>query len=285
MNSPSLLSRWAVPLSLAVGLASLAYWLLCTFPSVEPSLVFDVPRYPFTLAWLEDNPNAYLLLNASSFLFPFLLSFDKKVAFYRQWPTLFPAIFLTGALFLVWDIYFAHIGVWGFNSRYANHFFWGLPLGEWLFFFVVPYCCVFVYACLNVYFPQDPLKRFEKWLDLVFLLLFLGIGLANLHRAYTSTAFLGSGLLLFWHVFAWRTTYRSRLYLAYFVSLVPFLIVNSILTGGTTDEPVVVYTEAHNLTSLLGSRCGSIPWDDFAYNFLLLGLCITWKEYFERKKG
>jgi lycopene cyclase domain-containing protein len=283
MSLPSASFRWPVLLPVVVFAAALAYWFIAVFPSVEPQLAMEVPQYPFRITWFEDNPNAYLWLNGLSFLFPFLLSFDKKVAFYRHWPSLMPAILLTGAIFLVWDVYFTRIGVWDFNPRYANHFFLGLPLGEWLFFFVVPYCCVFVYACLIAYFPQDPLKGAVQWLDYGFLLLFFGVGLSQIDRAYTSTAFLGSGLLLFWHVFWWKTPYRSRLYLAYFVCCIPFLIVNTVLTGGTTEEPVVIYTEAQNLTSLLGARCGSIPFDDFAYNFLLLALCITFKEKFDAR--
>lgn len=279
----SIPSRGLLLASFFVLGAALYIWFVYTFPAVWPQLSLVVPRLPFTLAFFENNPNAYNWLNGLCVLFPFLLSFDKKVAFFRHWKFLFPATALTGAFFLVWDIYFAQIGVWGFNPRYANHFFLGLPLGEWLFFLVVPYCCMFVYACLNAYLPNDPLKRFERWLDYGLLVLFLVVGLLNLDRAYTATAFLGSAVLLWWHIVWWRTTYRSRMYLAYFVCLVPFLLVNGVLTGSVTAQPVVCYTDAHNLTSVLGGRCGSIPWDDFAYNFLLLGMCVTWMEWLRAK--
>jgi lycopene cyclase domain-containing protein len=51
-------------------------------------------------------------------------------------------------------------------------------------------------------------------------------------------------------------------YLAYFVSLVPFLIVNGILTS----LPVVWYNNAHNL----GIRLYTIPIEDTMYSLLLL---------------
>ena len=215
-------------------------------------------------------------------LFPVLLSFDRRVAFYKTWPRLFPAIAITGIFFLVWDIYFAQIGVWGFNPRYANHFFWGLPLGEWLFFLVVPYCCLFVYECLN-YYIKDHLKPFEKGLDWVFAGTFLAVGFLNAGRAYTSSAFVLCGLLLLAHFFIWRTTYRSRFYMAYFVCCIPFVLVNGVLTGGCTEQPVVLYTDSENLSSLLGFRLVSIPFDDFAYNFLLFGMTVTWFEMLKKR--
>src|SRR5688572_25331807 len=105
----------------------------------------------------------YLYLNLFTIFFPFILSFDKRVAFYKTWPALLPAIFLNAAIFIPWDIYFMQRGIWGFNPEYLlgiNLF--GLPLEEVLFFITVPYACVFIYVCLNVYFGESILQKHAR---------------------------------------------------------------------------------------------------------------------------
>jgi lycopene cyclase domain-containing protein len=226
----------------------------------------------------------YLMINIGAVIFPFLLSFDKKVHFYKKWKYLFPAIILVAAFFIVWDVWFTHLGVWGFNPPYINFMIMGLPLGEWLFFVTVPYCCVFVHECLLCYFPQDPLKRYDRLIGGLLIGLLLAIGLANIYKAYTAWAFLLAGGFLAFHQNFIPNTYRTRFYIAYLICLIPFTLINGILTGGFNKEPVVLYNDAHNLASSIGSRFISIPYDDFAYGFLLILMTITIYETLKRRR-
>ncbi len=97
--------------------------------------------------------NLYLYIDLLTISAPFLLSFDKRVAFYKQWKYLFPAILLMAVVFIAKDVIFAANAIWGgFNDTYLVGFrILGLPIEEWMFFFVVPYAIVFIYACLVVY--------------------------------------------------------------------------------------------------------------------------------------
>ena len=242
-----------------------------------------VSKFPLKLSFLEDTHYAYLMLMGGSFFFPFILSFDKKVAFYKSWPALIPALLLTGLFFWPLDIVYTVYGIWGFNPDYYSWSFLGLPDGEWLFFLIVPYCCVFIYACLNAYIERDLLASYQRYLDWFFLTVFLLVGFSNLGRAYTGVKFLMPACLLILNVWVLRTSWRSRFYLAFFVSCVPFALVNGVLTGGFLERPIVLYNDSHNLSSVLGSRMVSIPFDDFAYNFLLLLMCVNWFEYFRGK--
>jgi lycopene cyclase domain-containing protein len=63
----------------------------------------------------------------------------------------------------------------------------------------------------------------------------------------------------------------------YWVCLIPFLIVNGILTGSITAEPIVWYSEKH----IIGFRILTIPFEDLFYNFSLL-FPIIW--IFEKLK-
>lgn len=281
MDSKSKLSWWLIGVATLV----LAFFMWQTFQAVQPNLSYSSEgKFGVQLGFLEDNPWAYLILMGLSVLFPFLLSFDKKVAYYKNWRFFFPAALLTGAFFYPLDIYFTQIGVWGFNPRYANGFFLGLPAGEWLFFIVVPYCCVFIYECLNAYITKDILRKATPYLDAIFLIILTVVGCVFINKAYTGSKFLMPAVLLALNIFVFKTTWRSRFYLAFFLQVIPFILVDGVLTGGFTAEPTVVYTNSENLTPVIG-RLVSVPYDDLAYDFLLLLMVTNWYEWWRSKQA
>jgi lycopene cyclase domain-containing protein len=63
--------------------------------------------------------------------------------------------------------------------------------------------------------------------------------------------------------------------LAYLIQIIPFLIVNGILTA----LPVVIYNNAENL----GLRIYTIPAEDTIYSLLLLLMNVAFFEYMRRK--
>ena len=103
----------------------------------------------------------YFKILLGAFILPFLLSFDKKVAFYKSWKYLVPSILLAMAVFIPWDIYFTWRKVWGFSDEYLSGVkLWHLPLEEWLFFVVIPYASVFTFDVVKAYFPGLAGQRF-----------------------------------------------------------------------------------------------------------------------------
>ena len=77
----------------------------------------------------------YSVILICSIAIPLLLSFDKKLQFYKQWKLVLPAIVIVAAVYILFDIYLTRIGVWGFNSQYhSNILLLDLPIEEWLFF-------------------------------------------------------------------------------------------------------------------------------------------------------
>ena len=98
----------------------------------------------------------YLLINFLTIFFPIILSFDKRVQFFKSWKFIFPGLFITGLLFLLWDYVFTIYGVWSFNPDYIiGVYMLNLPLEEILFFVTVPFACIFIYECLNYYVKKD----------------------------------------------------------------------------------------------------------------------------------
>lgn len=210
----------------------------------------------------------YILLHVSAFTFPFLLSFDKKVAFWKSWKYVFPAILLVAAGFVAWDIYFTSLGVWGFNPNYIlGYYIVNLPVEEVLFFITIPYCCMFVYACLNAYIANDPFGAIHRYISIGAFVLTATLGVIYFDRYYTSWTGLISALLLGLLVFVVRAPWMGRFWLSYCVVMLPFFICNGILTS----KPVVWYNDAENL----GIRLYTIPADDLMYNLIML-LGVTW---------
>jgi lycopene cyclase domain-containing protein len=223
----------------------------------------------------------YAWLIVGSFSGPFLLSFDRKVAFFKNWRFLFMAILPVAFAFIVWDDYFTAKNVWGFNARYLNGFFLGhLPWEEIAFFFVVPYACVFIYEVLNHYFPSIQTHRIGEFL--AFTVTICGIIFCAMHldNWYTTAACLSASILTIGIYFIKRVTWYGRFAFSYFVVLLPFLLVNGALTGSFTDEPVVWYNNQH----IIGTRIFTIPVEDLFYNYSLLLPITALYEAFKTKR-
>lgn len=278
-------TNWRLLLSTILIFGLPTIWLLLLTLNVNTKFNFEEAKQvdKFLILGIGENQWWYVTLNIASVIFPFLLSFDKKVHFYKKWKYMFPGMLLVAIFFLAWDIWFTKIGIWGFNDRYTNFMIMELPLGEWLFFFTVPYCCIFVYECLISYYKGDPLKKFDNIISGLLIGTFLAVAFSNITKAYTSWAFLfAAAIVIFHHLFV-PNTYRTKFYIAYIICLIPFTLINGALTGGFNLEPVVVYNDAHNLTSTLGFRFVSIPLDDFVYGFFMIFANVTLFEFFKSK--
>jgi lycopene cyclase domain-containing protein len=225
---------------------------------------------------MEFRNYTYLLILIASLSAPVILSFDNKVQFYKNLKYILPSILLTAAIFWIWDIKFIESGVWSFNSSYTiGMSVKGMPVEEWLFFIVIPYCCMFIYEVLKFY-----LKKYEYAKQFQLLSFFLTVGFALLsfffrHQGYTFLTFILSAFYLGFTVFIGRfLPHLTKFYFSYFVALVPFMIVNGILTS----LPVVEYNSAH----ILNLRILNIPIEDFSYLFLMHLMVTT---IYEKLKG
>lgn len=268
--------RWKWPLLLWPYLAVACLWYWGKISPVP--LVYSVPKLAH-LSFLETHW-AYAYLHIFAIVPVFILSFDRKVHYFKSWPYLFPALLIVGIQFIVWDVYKTLAGVWGFNVQYITGTkLWHLPWEEWLFFLSVPFASIFIYECLNAYFPGDP---FKKWDRVITPGLIAGCFISafwNLEKAYTSTTFILTGGFLLYHYLFLLNTYRTRFYRAFLVILIPFLLVDGILTGGFTQEPIVVYNPAE----FMGLRIVSVPLEDAVYGFLhLFGVCY-WMEWWRKR--
>lgn len=217
----------------------------------------------------------YLFLNAFTISIPAWRSFDKRLNFHREWPKFFLGAFLVGLVFILWDIYFTANGIWGFNPRYLSGIEWfGLPLGEYLFFICIPFACIFSYRALGYFLGEKFHVRNHLWISRVLALALLTVGFMSWGKWYTSTTFIALGLYLAAHGWWWKKRYMGQFYLTYLFILIPFFLVNGVLTGSWIDQEVVWYNDNHNL----GFRLGTIPVEDIFYGMLLILANVDWLE-------
>jgi len=198
----------------------------------------------------------------------------------KRWKAVFSAISITAIVFIVWDIIFTKIGVWSFNPRYHSGIdFFGLPIEEWLFFICIPYASIFIHFAFQYFFPKveltDKTVRIIYW---VLMLLLIPTIIFNYNKLYTSINYSFLVVVLTFAVFK-APHILNTFFLTFLIVLIPFALVNGILTGSFIDEPVVSYNNAENL----GIRLGTIPIEDIGYAFSMLLLSLILIQKIENK--
>lgn len=212
----------------------------------------------------------YLSVNFGTILIPLIFSFHPKLKFYKRWKSTWLSICLVAVVFILWDIWFTKLGVWGFNPEYLSGVtILNLPIEEWMFFITVPYACMYTYHCLSILI--EPKKWLNiKWFSGILIIFLLGLAVVFFDRIYTVITFVSLSLSIFLIQFIMNPKWLPRLYLSLLILVIPFVIVNGILTGFFTEGPVVWYSNS----DLIGVRFITIPLEDFFYGSLLIMLNV-----------
>ncbi len=219
----------------------------------------------------------YLLILAFTLSYPLFKSFESKIQFSKKWSSLFPAIIITAIVFILWDIWFTKIGIWSFNTDYVMGFFIkGLPIEEWLFFIITPFSCVFIYEVLNYFIKKDIFKKFSLIISVTLILYLLATASLNLERLYTCITYYGLAFTIMLHQFAFKSSFLPRYYLTWLVCMIPFLLVNGLLTS----IPIITYNNLH----ILNIRIYTIPIEDMFYGMLNILLVISIYEFLKQRK-
>ena len=182
-----------------------------------------------------------------------------------------PAVF-----YIVWDMVFTKQGVWHFNENYITGIrLYNLPIEEVLFFFVVPYCCVFIYDCVRCYFPKIQRSAIGNGILNFIGILLLMIAIFHHDKAYTFFTFFFNGIFIFMIASSkkyFQTFNVDAFLVSYIIILIPFLLINGLLTS----IPVVLYNDNENLAT----RIYTIPIEDVFYGMLLIMMNVVGYEAF-----
>jgi lycopene beta-cyclase len=93
----------------------------------------------------------YLLVLAACLAITLPLELVLGVRVYRRPRRLLATVLPVAAVFAAWDLMATARGHWWFSERYTIGLrLLGLPIEEWLFFFVVPLCTLLTYEAFGV---------------------------------------------------------------------------------------------------------------------------------------
>jgi lycopene cyclase domain-containing protein len=224
----------------------------------------------------------YFWINLLSISVPFVVSFHPRIKLYKQWRALFTAIFIVLIPYILWDVYFTENGYWGFNPTYLSGFYiLSLPIEEWLFFICIPYACVFTHESILAINPKLGVsEKATNSISAVLTLLFVFLIITQYNKAYT---LVDSVFALIALALAYFTNRKllSQFFITFLFMLIPFFIVNGVLTGSGIEGEVVWYNNQENL----GARLFTIPIEDSAYAFSMLLFNLTVFKFFTKKKA
>jgi lycopene cyclase domain-containing protein len=224
---------------------------------------------------MDLNHLVYAGLLAFTISVPLIRSFERRIHYAGKWKFLLPAILITAAVFLIWDAIFTARGIWGFSHDYTvGLYILKMPIEEWLFFIIIPFATVFVFEVLDYFIKNFNFPVLSLVITIVFTISFSVLFILYFDRTYTMvvTGFTVIVLLMQFVVKSY-STYLSMFYLSFIVCLIPFLLVNGILT----KLPVVFYDDTENLAF----RVFTIPIEDFIYFLALYLMNMNLYKYFQ----
>ena len=221
----------------------------------------------------------YLITNFLVIAVPLIFTFHKSFPFYKTWKAFWPATISAAIFFISWDILFTDLKVWGFNPVHlTNYYLFNLPVEEWLFFICIPYACVFTYYCFNIIFKTLHFK-YELQVTGILSIVLTFIGIMNYNKLHTSVTFLGLAFFLSSCQWVFKVKWLGRFYFTWIFLLIPFFLVNSVLTGTSLKEPVFWYDKEE----IINIKLLTIPIEDFFYGMLLIAMNVGLYEFFLMK--
>ena len=216
----------------------------------------------------------YLAINFACILIPFIFSFYPKYPFFKKWKYFFSANILISIIFIIWDIEFTKMGIWGFNESYLIGItIFNLPIEETLFFICIPYACTFTYFALRKLVVLKLQLSLQKKINIIFAILLAIISIYFNDKIYTFLSLSLTSLLLIISTILNKDF--AYIYLTYLITIPFFLLSNGALTGMFSESPIVWYDGINNTEF----RVFTIPIEDFIYGFLLISSNILTYEF------
>ncbi len=208
----------------------------------------------------------YFIVLVLSGLVPLLYTIYKQ-DFIKNWSSFTISTIIIATVFLIWDGFFTALGIWGFNPDYILGFnLFLMPLEEFLFFIVIPFCSLFLHYAIFYALPNMRLnKQLTIAVSCALILLSILLVVMNFDKAYTAVNFTFLALAIIVGLIM-NIKALQQFYLSFLAILFPFILVNGILTGMATEHPVVWYDHIENLNI----RLITIPIEDIGYAFSML---------------
>lgn len=211
-------------------------------------------------------------------IIPLLFSFRSGIRYYSGLKYFIPALLFTGTIFILWNMRFEELGIWNVNPDFIiGKQIIRVPLEEWLFLFAISYFPFLIYEKVKFKFHNTGNPNIYLGISLFLLVIFGLVAFLSREKLYTFFAFFLLTIYFGYTIFRNRfKIFFPKFYIAFLISLIPFVILKSILI----NIPVISYENLHTL----GIRLFQVPVEDFGYFFLLLLMNVTIFEYLNERR-
>jgi len=205
----------------------------------------------------------YLIFNVLVALPPLLLWRRPDSGMAGRGGDALRAILWMAIPFIVWDAWAAGRH-WTFNpSTVIGLDFFGLPIEEILFFFSVPFACLFLWESVFKKRPERSAPALAWLYRLPWGMAPLGAGLFLAGRQYTGLTLLALSAVCIWDRRSGTELLLQPRFLGFLGAV---LALTAVFNGYLTARPVVLYGAAYQLDF----RLGTIPIEDFGYGLALV---------------
>jgi lycopene cyclase domain-containing protein len=216
------------------------------------------------------------LINFFTIIICFIASFDRRIRFNQYFVSYLKAAAITIIPFILWDFWFTQTQVWWFNPEYTLGIkLLGLPLEEYLFFFCIPFSCVFTYFCFEKFFNLAWTNKLSKYIIWLILSIFILSAIVHHEKKYPFVLSVVGVVTMIYLFYIARVDWLGKATMIYIILLPGFFLVNGILTGSGLESPIVNY----NPEEILNIRMWTIPVEDTFYGFIQFVVII----YFFKK--
>ncbi|HLS11644.1 MAG TPA: lycopene cyclase domain-containing protein [Flavobacteriaceae bacterium] len=224
--------------------------------------------------------STYLLINFFTILICLIASFDKRIRFDKHFGTFLLSSTIVAVPFIAWDIWFTDMGVWWFNTDYTTGVILaGLPIEEWMFFYFIPFACVFTYFCFDKFFDLSWANSLNNVLVFFTTISCAVVVLLYYDKIYTFITALVTLLTILYLHFISKREWIGQASLVFLVLMVGFFFVNGVLTGTGLESPIVNY----NPDEFSGIRMLTIPVEDAVYGYSQFMLNVYFFQLLRKK--
>ena len=224
--------------------------------------------------------STYLLINFFTIIICLIASFDKRIRFDKHFGTFLLSSTIVAVPFIAWDIWFTDMGVWWFNTDYTTGVILaGLPIEEWMFFYFIPFACVFTYYCFDKFFDLSWTHAFNNVIVFLTTIVCVVVALLYHDKIYTFiTALVTLATMVYLHFIA-KKEWIGQGSFVFLILMIGFFAVNGVLTGTGLESPIVNYNAQH----FLDFRLGTIPIEDAVYGYSQFMLNVYFFQLLRKK--
>ncbi|MBN1821671.1 MAG: hypothetical protein JXR31_09230 [Prolixibacteraceae bacterium] len=227
---------------------------------------------------METGKLVYIISLVLLFIVVLIFSLKKELNIRGQVKYFFPALIISGALFIMFEIRFVEFEVWQYKLNHlVGKYYMSLPVETWLYYIVMLFTGFLIYRIVSIFSPFKINANYFVFLSLVLLAVFAAM--AYFYRILTYTFVIFMFLTVYFGYVIFRGKFKKHyqdFYISFLLELVPFFILNIL----ATRLPVITYNSKY----ITGINLFGVPFENMAGFFLLFLMSISIYEYLLEKR-